>query len=116
MWMGHHPLWRNRKTGFASSSDEAQSPCFRGRIPCLQTWGVCQYIQADYKWNILTDCPWADDVFESKLCKVQDLDFSDISEHRIRKIFEKETLEDPDFSRMLDQFLLQFKFCKSRFS
>lgn len=79
------------------------------------TGDIFYYIQADYKGNILTDCPWADDVFESKLCKVQDLDFSDISEHRIRKIFEKETLEDPDFSRMLDQFLLQFKSCKCRF-
>ena len=33
MWMGHRPLWRNSKTGFASSSDEAQSPCVREESP-----------------------------------------------------------------------------------
>lgn len=33
MWTGHRPLWRNGKSGLASSSNEAQSPCVREESP-----------------------------------------------------------------------------------
>ena len=36
--MGHHPLWRDRKSGSASSPCEAQSHLGAGRIPLRKGW------------------------------------------------------------------------------
>lgn len=74
------------------------------------TGEINYFINTDYKGNIIPDCDWSDEIFVSKLCNVKDLlTPNEISYHIINKIFQKETLKDHDFNKMIDYFLFLFK-------